>query len=276
VSYRGSSFGGSSFYLLLVQQEFPLPLLLVFGGSYKLSSYNSLKRMCLSQTCLTRMLSRTKVEENMDEFLKDKLRALLASAASKIDRESFSQEPHFTSAFFGKLHKEQVSNGAGQFIRLMFSASNDRGPNSAEHNTGIDVGLVFQWVIPGEENFEKAVLLQAKNHLMNLDAKDQSDLSAQCKKMSQMTSSYLVMDCPYDNTIPTVCESQSGPPYWTPPPISLADYIVDYVLECKRGDVDTSVIQRARRADRRLVIQTNSPKPKLQPKAKPIIRKIPK
>src|SRR5690606_33861337 len=110
--------------------------------------------------------------------------------------DSFSQEPHFTSAFFGKLHNEELTNDNGQYIRLNFSASNDRGPRSAESITGVDVGMIFQWTYSDGRSFEKAVLLQAKNCLMHLNSNEQGSLRSQCRKMRKITSSYVVMDCP--------------------------------------------------------------------------------
>ncbi|WP_267119577.1 hypothetical protein [Xanthomonas sacchari] len=202
----------------------------------------------------------------MDKEIKHKLRQLIATAASKIDRTSFWQEPHYTSALFGKLHNEIIKNDDGQYVHLMFSASNDRGPNSAENATGVDIGLVFKWIDINGKEFEKAVLLQAKNHLMNLKKADQESLEGQCKRMAEITSSYVVMDCPYDGSIPVIFDQNSDPPFWTPPPILFDNYIIDYILECKRGDTDDRVIEVAKRADRQLTIKTNAPRPRPKPK----------
>lgn len=197
----------------------------------------------------------------LDEELRRKLRELLKSAALKIDRESFYQEPQFTSAFFGKLHDEEVSNSMGQYVRLKFSASNDRGPGTAESLTGIDVGMVFEWTDSNGIDFQKAVLLQAKNNLMKLNATEQDSLQQQCAKMKKITTSYVVMDCPYDRSIPTVFNSQTEPPLWEPPPVPLDEFLIDHVLACERGDANAEVVQIARRADRRLIVQTNTPTP---------------
>ena len=197
----------------------------------------------------------------MDEQLECNLRELLRSAASKVDRNSFAQEPHFTSAFFGKLHNEEVHNSAGQYIRLKFSASDDRGPGTAESTTGIDVSMVFEWIDASGKSFEKAVVLQAKNRLMHLPSGEARSLRKQCKKMRAITHSYVVMDCPYDGSIPTLCNPAKKPPYWTPPPIALDDYLIDHIFTCTRGDTSDTVLGIAKRSDRRLVVTTNVPRP---------------
>jgi len=208
----------------------------------------------------------------LDMELDRKLRELIQVAASKVDRESFSQEPHFTSAFFGKLHEEEVRNSAGQYIRFKFSASNDRGPGSAENLTGIDVGMVFEWTDQGGTVFQKAVLLQAKNHLLNLNSTNEKDLTDQCAKMKKFTTSYVVMDCPYDRSIPTVCLSRETPPYWVLPPLPLDEFLIDHVLACKQGDVARDVVHMAKRADRTVFVETNTPAPASKPRPKQRIK----
>lgn len=204
----------------------------------------------------------------LDMELDRKLRALLQAAAEKIDRASFEQEPHFTSAFFGKLHEEEVRNSAGQYIRFKFSASNDRGRGSAEKQTGIDVGMVFEWTDQDGTIFQKAVLLQAKNHLLNLSAAENEELSNQCVKMGALTSSYVVMDCPYDQSIPKVCLAMTTTPYWVPPPVPLDEFLIHHVLACKQGDVAGNVVQIARQANRTVFVETNAPVPTSKPKPK--------
>ncbi|MDD4915929.1 MAG: hypothetical protein PHW13_12930 [Methylococcales bacterium] len=188
---------------------------------------------------------------------------LLQNAALKIDRTSFWQEPQYTAAFFGKLHKERINNNTGEFVELLFSASNDRGKNSDENKTGIDIGMVFRWVDSNKNViFEKAILAQAKNHLDTLNKAQANDLSKQCKKMSTITSSYIVLDCPYNSSIPKIRQHKSEYPFWDTPSISLDDYIADTVMECLDGDKKDEVIALAQRADRgHLIIKTNSPKP---------------
>jgi hypothetical protein len=198
----------------------------------------------------------------MEQELKDELRKLLLSAATKIDRVSYNQEPHYTAAFFGKLHKERIESKTGSFIELSFSSSDDRGRGSAESKTGIDLGMVFKWTDSSSGlAVEKAVLAQAKNNLFKLDARDSKDLSEQCQKMSQITSSYIVLDCPYDLSIPTICQSGSAPKYWKQPPIKFDEYLIDTVLQCLDGDFSEKVVKTAKRADRVLFVETNSPIP---------------
>ncbi|WP_143499919.1 hypothetical protein [Pseudomonas sp. Irchel s3a10] len=200
----------------------------------------------------------------MDEVLKFELRKLLESASSKIDRDSFSQEPHYTSALFGKLHGEKVLNKEGRYIKLSCSPSNDRGRGSAESKTGIDVGMVFEWEGVDGKIFEKAIMLQAKNNVETLNSQERKDLEAQCEKMAVITKSYLVMDCPYDCSVPNVYCPDTAPPFWKRPPFSLTDYLIDQVFPCTRGDSDAKVVSMARRSDRCLVVTTNLPKPKVK------------
>ena len=196
----------------------------------------------------------------MEQELKDKLRKLLENAAEKIPREQFDQEPLYTSAFFGKLNKEKIEISNGQYIELEFAPSNDRGPSSPESHTGIDIGMVFEWIDDDNELFRKAVLVQAKNHLQKKQS--DNDLEMQCKKMREITSHYVVMDCPYDKTIPELYFSQNKPPYWDiNKHYNLYDYLVDYVFVCKQGDIKNDVIQGALDAKRTIFIKTNAPKP---------------
>ena len=201
----------------------------------------------------------------MDQVLKEGLRELLKSAAKKIDRIAFEQEPNYTAALFGKLHEERIESPSGQFLKLSYSISNDRGPNSAEKKTGTDIGMIFRWEDPQNgEIFEKAVLAQAKNYLHKLSNDEKTRLSEQCIQMSHFTKSYIVMDCPYDRTIPSICRSSDSPPYWSESTMRFDDYLVDVVLECHDGDTSKNIIEMAKRADRRMIIETNSPSPILK------------
>lgn len=203
----------------------------------------------------------------MDQDLIDQFRALLQRAAKKIDRQSFEQEPHYTAALFGKLHNEQIHGKNGQYIELKFSSSNDHGPNTAEKRTGVDIGMVFRWLDPDTgEPFEKAVLAQAKNNLLNLPKKESIALMNQCEKMRQYTESFVAMDCPYDLSIPKIGQSSSAPPFWKQPLISLDDYLIDIVFQCNDGDTNGQIVEMAKHADRRVTITTNSPKPKSAPR----------
>lgn len=195
----------------------------------------------------------------MDESLKNDLRGLFKKAADLIDRDSFGQEPNYTAAFFGKLKGETFSLPSGEYVQLDASISNDRGPGSAEFKTGIDIGLILKWVNDGVV-YEKALLMQAKNHVDTLNASEILALFVQCAKMSKITSSYVVMDCPFDRTVPKVYETR---PVNTliKPPFSLDDYLIDWILPCSRGDYNPKVVDLAKRANRALTITTNSPKP---------------
>ncbi|KCV73838.1 hypothetical protein Y011_21485 [Vibrio parahaemolyticus VP49] len=89
-----------------------------------------------------------------------------------MDRTSYENEPNYIAGFFGKLHNETLTSSTGQFLKIVTSTSNDRGPGTAEKKTGIDFGMVFKWVDSEKEIvFEKAVIAQAKNHLFNLSKK---------------------------------------------------------------------------------------------------------
>jgi hypothetical protein len=198
----------------------------------------------------------------MDQFLKDELRKLIRRAAELVDRESFGQEPNYTAAFFGKLQGEKISNGKGQYIELKTSISNDRGPKSAESLTGIDIGFVFQWFDAKGLVYEKAILMQAKNHVAKLGKADIENLFEQCAKMSDVSKSFVVMDCPFDQRPPNIYDTDLPNAVLISPPVSLDDYLIDYVFPCTRGDDDPKVLKIARRADRTITVKTNGPKPK--------------
>ena len=205
----------------------------------------------------------------MDEKLLDQLRQLLERLAKKINRGQFHNEPNYTAAFFGSLSGERIE-AAGQYIEFKFSISDDRGPSSAEKHTGIDIGMVFEWETEDEGKdesipFQKAVLVQAKNHVQKL-ANDK-DLQEQCRKMRQITTHYIVLDCPYDCSIPNIYFSSETKPYWDfkQPPISLYNYLVNYVFQCRQGDTDENVIKGALDAKRTMWINTNAPKHTLTP-----------
>ncbi|MDH4602668.1 hypothetical protein [Pseudomonas syringae] len=196
----------------------------------------------------------------MEQYLQDELRKLIQKAAHLVDRDSFGQEPNYTAGFFGKLHGELITSPSGKYVELKFSVSNDRGPGSAESKTGIDIGLVFQWVDEAGLVYEKALLIQAKNYVEELSTSEKLDLFEQCKKMSNITSSFVVMDCPFDKKVPQVYETRPIN-ILIKPPFSLDDYLIDRVFPCTKGDDDPKVVDLAKRADRNLTIKTNTPKP---------------
>lgn len=209
----------------------------------------------------------------MNEKLLDQLRQLLERVAKKINRGQFHNEPNYTAAFFGSLSGRRIE-AAGQYIEFNFSISDDRGPSSAEKHTGIDIGMVFEWEMEDEENklipFQKAVLVQAKNDVQK--RANDKDLQGQCRKMRQITTHYIVLDCPYDCSIPNIYFSSEKEPYWntdfSQPPINLYDYLVNYVFQCTQGDTDKNVINGALDAQRTMWIKTNAPKPTLVHKKK--------
>ena len=203
----------------------------------------------------------------MEQYLKDELRNFIKRAADLVDRDSFGQEPNYTAGFFAKLHGEKFTSPSGKYVELRASISNDRGPGSAESKTGIDIGLVFQWVDEFGLVYEKALLLQAKNHVETLNKSETTDLFTQCGKMSKITSSFVVMDCPFDRTIPKVYETRPVN-ILVKPPFSLDDYLINWVFPCTKGDNDPNVVSLAKRADRNLTITTNSPKPTNTPNHK--------
>lgn len=206
----------------------------------------------------------------MDSALKVGVKALFARAAKLIDRESFEQEPNYTGALFGKLHGESVEHG-GIIINFKASITNDRGPSSAESITGIDIGLIVSWEDEnGEVNKVKAVLMQAKNHLYNISKTDRDNLNAQCEKMAKISNSYAVLDCPYDGSIPTICQrKKTPPPHWDiDTKQDLADYLIDVVMECNDGDTNPEVIEIAKKADRCIKVKSNGPVPAYTPTKK--------
>lgn len=207
----------------------------------------------------------------MEEELKTRFKELLTSTSKKMDRTSYNNEPNYIAGFFGKLHNETLTSSTGQFLKIVTSTSNDRGPGTAEKRTGIDFGMVFKWVDSEKEIvFEKAVIAQAKNRLFTLSNKDKQDLQSQCEKMSKITNSYIAMDCPYDQSIPSICRSSKQPPFWDEnSEIDLAEYLCDIVLECLEGDTSKEVIDIAKRSDRGLVLETNAPRPKIKNENKP-------
>lgn len=194
----------------------------------------------------------------MDDELKEKFKELLHNTAKKIDRSSFQQEPHYTAAFFGKLHNEEIRvPGSDQFIKIECSASNDRGYGSAESKTGIDIGMIFSWEDETGNLFEKALLVQAKNNNNKLD----KNLESQCQKMLDITSNYIVFFCPDNQKIPEICRSNTEPPFWKEPLINFDDYLINTVFACKDGDTCSKVINIAKRSDRCLSVKTNAPRP---------------
>ncbi|QMT34432.1 hypothetical protein LNQ82_08480 [Conchiformibius steedae DSM 2580] len=202
----------------------------------------------------------------MNDELLIKLEELLENTAKKINRKQFNNEPNYTAAFFGKLSGEKIEFDE-QYIKFQFSVSNDRGRSSAESHTGIDIGMVFKWH-DAAGTFEKAVLVQAKNNVLKLQR--DRDLECQCKKMSDITEHYVVMDCPYDCSIPKVYFSKSNePPFWdVNKSVDLFNYLKDYVFKCTQGDISDKVIQGAKDSTRQLLIETNIPKPTLTKKEK--------
>ncbi|HDZ9134289.1 TPA: hypothetical protein ACGFXY_003453 [Vibrio cholerae] len=212
----------------------------------------------------------------MEEELKELFKELLIATSEKMDRTSYENEPNYIAGFFGKLHNETLTSSTGQFLKIVTSTSNDRGPGTAEKKTGIDFGMVFKWVDSEKEIvFEKAVIAQAKNHLFNLSKKDKQDLQSQCEKMSKITDSYVAMDCPYDESVPLICRSSKQPPFWDEKSkISLAEYLCNIVLECLEGDTSKEVVDIAKRSDRGLVLKTNAPRPKIKNENKPKPKKL--
>lgn len=199
----------------------------------------------------------------IDPQIIDGFRAKLLDAAIRTSRDQFYQEPHYTSAFFGNLNRVMLTGDYGQYLSIICSASNDRGPNSAESKTGIDIGIVVKWVNPKSgEVFEKAVLLQAKNNLEGLYPSEILQLGEQCKMMKDHTLSYGVMDCPYDGSIPKIGRSSTNSPFWKTPLIALDEYLIDTVFKCEDGDASENVINIAKNAHRTMKIATNSPRPR--------------
>lgn len=199
----------------------------------------------------------------MDSPLKTGVKALFARAAKLINRDSFGQEPNYTGALFGKLHGESVEHD-GTIITFEASITDDRGPGSPEFITGIDIGLVVTWVDEnGELEKVKAVLIQAKNHLYELPKKEAEGLDKQCEKMAALSNSYAVLDCPYDGSIPTICQrNTTPPPHWdVDTKQDLVDYLIDVVMECHDGDTDPVVIDVAKKADRCIKVKSNGPVP---------------
>ncbi len=120
--------------------------------------------------------------------------------------------------------------------------------------------MVFKWTDENSQTvFEKAVFAQAKNKLLSLAPAAAKTLSDQCEKMAKISKSFVVMDCPYDRSVPKIGVSDTASPYWQKSLIGLDDYILDTVLACKDGDVTPNALEIARRADRCLVVSTNSP-----------------
>jgi hypothetical protein len=198
----------------------------------------------------------------IDPQIIDSFRARLLDASVRTSRDQFNQEPHYTSAFFGNLNRVTFTSASGQYLKIICSASNDRGPNSAESKTGVDIGIVVKWEDPQEGNiFEKAILLQAKNNLERLGQSEILKLGNQCLMMQGYTHSYGVMDCPYDGSIPKIGRSNTSPPFWKQPLVSLDEYLIDTVFECEDGDSRGNVIDLAKKADRTIKIATNSPWP---------------
>lgn len=187
----------------------------------------------------------------------------MTRAARKINRTQFGQEPQYTAAFFGNLAGEKIIDPAtGEFLELTCSISDDRGYNSGEKRTGTDIGIVVRWENPiSNEVFEKAVLAQAKNELYKASPAVIQDLNEKCALMADITSSYFVLDCPYDRSIPTLQRRQLDS-LWGGPHISLDDYLINTVFPCQDGDTRDYVIEVAARADRTITLTTNGPKPK--------------
>lgn len=207
----------------------------------------------------------------MDRQLKADLRRLIQDAAQKIDRASFNQEPNYVAALFGKLHNETVLGADGSYIRICCSASDDRGPSSAERRTGIDIGLVVEWKSDQDHTVKKAVLLQAKKDLNELTASERKRLEEQCNQMRSLTQSFAVLDCAsIGSLMPSVHDPLDVPPWWSAnTAIPLDEYIADQVLACKRGDWSNEVVALALRADRRIVFETTAPIPTEEPTRRP-------
>lgn len=87
--------------------------------------------------------------------------------------------------------------------------------------------------------------------------------------MRSITEHYVVMDCPYDCSIPKMYFSKSTPPFWDiDKSVNLYDYLKDYVFQCTQGDTNDTVKQGAKDAARKLFIKTNVPRPTLTSKPK--------
>ncbi len=206
----------------------------------------------------------------MEDELKILLKELIRETTGRLDRTAYEQEPNYTAALFGSLHGRTLLSPTGQYIKIHAAPSNDRGPAASERITGIDIGLVVVW----EDNYgnkaEKAVLIQAKNRLERIigSGVEATRLASQCHRMLGVSSSAVVMDCPYDLSVPNVYEAVGAPPGWTPPPMPLDTYLVDRVLECKDGDFEEEVVRIAKRADRSVTVTTNAPRPTARPRAK--------
>lgn len=199
----------------------------------------------------------------MNPLLEQGLRELMARAAAKINRTQFGQEPQYTAAFFGNLAGEKIIDPTtGEFLELTCSISDDRGRNSGEKRTGIDIGMVVRWEDPVSNNvFEKAVLAQAKNRLNSASSTVINDLNEKCERMAGITPSYFVLDCPYDGSVPSLKRPQTGV-LWGGPLIALDDYLINTVFPCQDGDTRDEVIEVAKRADRTITLTTNGPKPR--------------
>lgn len=203
----------------------------------------------------------------MNPGIKSNLEYLINKISSKILRDNFSQEPAYTSAYYGNLHESKIlDQSTGLEIDIQCSISDDRGPNSAEKRTGIDIGLIVKINDTNTGTItNKAIFLQAKNN--PLSGKSKHELLEQCSKMRNYTEHYAVVSCPSDTSNPIVYLPSSNPPFWDRnSSMSLVDYIADEIMPCNAGDQNSQIIEVANRSDRLINLTINGPIPKQKKK----------
>jgi len=203
----------------------------------------------------------------MEDCIKNDLKDLIREATKTLDRSTFVQEPTYTAALFGRLHKREIWSPSGQFLKIEGVPSTDRGYGSAEKSSGIDIGLVLTWEDEIGNCDRKAVLIQAKNDVLSIRGTTNAaeNLASQSRKMLAISQNSVVMECPVDSSEPQIFEAIGVPPGWSPPPMSLSDFLVDQVLSCKFGDFEGNVVAIALSANRTLHISTNAPIPRNKP-----------
>ncbi len=151
--------------------------------------------------------------------------------------KNFAQEPAYVAALMGRLAGVAWEDDDGAFIKFETTVIDDRGPNSAESRFGADFAITLKMT---EQNdvVSKAVFGQGKRgEIEQLGTNEKKRLNEQCRKMSENTKEYLVLETPISIGASPMVRLRNGDEI-TPsgPQISLQKYLVEMFISCKHGD----------------------------------------
>lgn len=171
------------------------------------------------------------------QSVQDAVRAYVRSRVEGVTVRKFGQEPNYTAALAFALDGTAYDGALG-FVRFEAVVANDRGRNSAENRTGIDLALTAE-IADESLRIRKAIVLQAKKgDIRQLDADERERLEDQLRTAKKNTRAPKVLELPDrdDGEMPHVIAGNAvlaGRPYV---PTAQPDYFVRRVLTTLDGD----------------------------------------